>query len=710
MYDYMIYDMPEPANFDAYPRYRLKVLAPPTGGNVTLKFENYNNTASHEIVQSAVAGQWTELEYNFAGLDYPNLTRMVIFYDFEGTTPDINWYIDDIIKVLPEPLSLESTLPLIVINTFGVSIPDEPKISGEMGIIDNGPGQINRLGDPFNGYNGAIGIEIRGQSSQLFLKKSYAVKTRDASGNNLDVSLLGMPAENDWVLYGPYSDKSMLRNVVSFEIGRRMGEYGSRTGYCEVVINDDYKGVYVLMEKIKKDENRVNIATLKPDEIAGDDLTGGYIIKVDKIGPYFSYYYDGWLSRPVPSYPNAMDITFQYYYPEPADLAGQQKNYIKGFIADAQDALITTDFSDKNNGYNHYFDAPSFVDFMLQSEIAKEVDKYRYSTFFYKKKDSDGGKLFAGPAWDFNLGYGNVDYWDPGITYTGWLYTTVESHAWSIMFWWKRMMEDNYFRSLTKTRWLNLRQNKLSNSSLQAVCDSLVNELGQSIERNYQRWPVLGQYVWPNYNWYGNTYADEVEYFENYLFNRLAWMDANITGTPLQPWIGINAQSNRVQLTLYGDYFRSPVLSITDFKLNQAPGGLYISAIRYLDATSCELILSEDVTQVSQLSVTVSEHAINTYNDLTSNTLATAGVTDRGSIGNQLKVVTSGNMIYFQALNPDIFPLNAEIFDLSGKIVREFELHQPFSGGFETNISSGLYLIRLFNKNSSAVYKIALAN
>ncbi len=692
-YDYMIYDIAEQANFDLYPIYRLKVYPPNTGGNVTLKFENSDNTFSHEIVMTTVPGQWNDLEYNFAGLEYTNLTRMVIFFDFLGTTPGISWFFDDILKGIPGPVQLESNLPIVVVNTFGIPIPDEPKISGNMGIIDNGPGELNNLNDPFNDYNGAIGIEIRGQSTQMFPKKSYAFETRDISGENLDVSLLGMPEENDWILYAPYTDKSMLRNVVTFDMDHKMGNYSTRTIFCEVVINNDYKGVYVLEEKIKKDENRVDIATLKPDEISGDDLTGGYIIKVDKIDPDFSFGTDGWRSAPSPSYPNAMDIIFQYYYPEADEIVLHQKNYIIDFIATAENALISTQFADPDNGYQKYFDAPSFVDFMLLCEISKEVDKYRYSTYFYKEKNSDGGKVFAGPAWDFNLGYGNVDYWEPGINTTGWIYTDVQPGDWSIMFWWKRLMEDHYFRNLVKTRWTGLRQQVLSDADIQSVIDSILVYTEAAKDRNFTRWPVLGQYVWPNYDWQNNTYEDEVDYFEDFLFSRLHWMDGNVSGSVLSPWVGISSESNKISLKLYSDYFCRPVLKNNDFRLNDAPGGLYIQAVEYLNASECILTLSSDVSTSPGISVTVSEKAINTWEDITSNKLESAGFGDFTATLPDISVFEANQQLHIRCNQPAFLPEYADIVSITGQNLGSVKLERQPENIVSHQLKAGIYFL-----------------
>ena len=149
----------------------------------------------------------------------------------------------------------DSNLPIIEINTNGQTIQNSTKITADMGIIYNGERQRNYMTDPYNNYDGKIGIEIRGSSSTQFPKKQYALETRDAMGNNLNVSLLGLPAENDWILYAVYNDKSLLRDVLAFKLSNAMGRYASRSRFCELVLNGDYRGVYVLLEKIKRDKN-----------------------------------------------------------------------------------------------------------------------------------------------------------------------------------------------------------------------------------------------------------------------------------------------------------------------------------------------------------------------------------------------------------------------------------------------------------------------
>ena len=342
-----------------------------------------------------------------------------------------------------------SNLPIVVINTNGQTILDDPRIVCDMGIIDNGFGTINSINDPFNDYNGKISIEYRGSSSQSFPKKPYALETQDINGNNNNVSLLGMPVENDWILYAPYSDKALMRNFLTFDLGRKMGHYAPRTVYCELVINGDYKGIYILMEKIKRDKDRVDIAKLDSDDLAGDSLTGGYIIKVDK---YTGTGGVDWLS----DFPNISggSLYIQYHYPEATALQPQQLNYIEEYVDSFEYALNGLNFADTSIGYAKYIDINSFIYFYIINEISKNIDGYRLSTYMHKDKQSKGGKLTMGPFWDFNLAFGNADYCNGGIT-SGW--EVNGGCGGNNPFWFERLLDDTIYENKLKCRWEYLR-------------------------------------------------------------------------------------------------------------------------------------------------------------------------------------------------------------------------------------------------------------
>lgn len=420
-----------------------------------------------------------------------------------------------------------SNLPIIIVNTNGQPIPDEPKIDAEISIINNGSDERNDLTDPYE-YTGKIAIERRGSSSQdLFPKKQYGFELRNEFGEDMDTTLLGMPGEEDWILFAPYDDKSLIRDVLAYKLGNDMSNYAPRTRFCELVLNDEYMGVYVLIEKIKRDKNRVDIAKLNPDEISGDDVTGGYIIKIDKSTGNGG---EGWASKYPPNKRGGtQQVFFMYEYPKDSEITPEQKQYIQQYVNDFETTLKSKNFRDPNTGYRNFVDLPSFIDFFLINELTKNVDAYRLSTFFHKQKDSDGGKLVMGPIWDYNLGFGNADYCTQGNP-EGFVYRFNQlcpDDWWLVPFWWERFLQDYRFRNQLRVRWDELRQGPFQTQVILDYIDSVANVLDESQQRNFVRWPVLGIYVWPNY-YYGDTYDEEIDWLKNWVVNRLNWLDGNI--------------------------------------------------------------------------------------------------------------------------------------------------------------------------------------
>jgi hypothetical protein len=412
-----------------------------------------------------------------------------------------------------------SNLPLIFLNTGGMDIPDDPKIVIDMGIVYN-PGERNYFTDPYNEYNGKVAIELRGSSSSGWPKKNYSIETRFNDGSNRNVSLLGMPEENDWILHGPYSDKSLMRNALAYKLGYDMGRWTPRTRFCEMFINNEYTGVYLLVEKIKRDKYRLDLSKLNYNEISGDELTGGYIIKIDRPGDY-------WISQftsPIGQYP----IYFTYVYPDYLDMPAEQRNYIHNYVDEFEEVLKGSDFSDPETGYRKYIDSESFIDFFLLNELSRNVDAYRLSTFLYKDRDSKGGKLTMGPIWDFDLAFGNADYYD-AFRSDGWmLHSVPEYDEFQAPFWWDRLRQDPDYYSALQQRWESLRKICFSDSRIEFLIDSMAGQLVEAQARNFERFPVLGTYLWPNY-FVGETWESEVQVLKDWITDRIAWMDNQIT-------------------------------------------------------------------------------------------------------------------------------------------------------------------------------------
>jgi len=420
-----------------------------------------------------------------------------------------------------------SNLPIVIINTNGQIIIDDEKITADMGVIYNGEGVRNYMTDPRNHYNGKIGIEIRGSSTQMFPKKGYAVETRDSTGENLNVQLLGMPSENDWVFNAEYNDKTLMRNVLVYDMARRTMKYASRSRYFELVLNGEYIGTYVLLEKIKNDKNRVYIKELDPEDITDDALTGGYIVKVDKLDGEDN---GGWYSN-YPPYPGAtQSIYYQFHIPKASDIVPQQINYIKAFITNFESVMASPQYEDSLYGYPSIIDETSFADMFLISEVSRNVDAYRLSAYMYKDRDSRDRKLYAGPAWDFNHSLGNANYYDSWLG-NGWQLDVLTGDTsflyndyFQVPFWWKKFKDSPRFKAKVKERWAILKNTAFDKNRIFGVIDSLVTYLNESQTRNFQKWPILGQWVWPN--WYvGQTYQDEITYLKNWINGRLLWVN-----------------------------------------------------------------------------------------------------------------------------------------------------------------------------------------
>ncbi len=417
-----------------------------------------------------------------------------------------------------------TNIPLIMINTNNQLIVDEPKINVNFKVIDNYPNSLNYPSDSGNIYSGIAGIEIRGSYSATLPQKPYGIETRDTQGNNNNVSLFGMPQENDWILIANYNDKTFLRNILAFDLFEKMGHYAPRTKLCEVVVNDIYNGIYVFTEKIKRDNGRVDIAKLDLDDNFGDSLTGGYIFRVD----YWNQN-NSWISNyNNPNFPNDA-VRYVYNYPDYDEITVQQKNYIQNLVGDFEDALWSNDFEDPILGYRPYINTRSFIDYFIVNEFARNVDGFKKSRNFYKDKSSKDSLIFAGPVWDFDWAY--KDHSSSMINGSGWRHnysgpTDVKPPGWYI-----RLLQDTTFANELNCRYFNLRNTILDTTNIFSFIDSLSSMVSEPQNRHYTRWPILGINVGtPEVGNQPTSYSGEIIKFKSWINERLIWLDANMPG------------------------------------------------------------------------------------------------------------------------------------------------------------------------------------
>ena len=375
----------------------------------------------------------------------------------------------------------------------------EPKTGGPARIAD-GPTSTLRTG-----------VRLRGQVSRLFPKLSYRLKLQDEKGASREASLLGMPADADWALQGPWLDKSLIRNAFSYDLARAMGASGMRTRVCEVFLStsgqplreSDYVGVYQLTEDVERGEQRVNIAALGPDQNTEPAITGGYLLNWD-LGE--GIYLPRWDAIQV-KYPKA---------PSAAQLA-----WIDRAVTEFDRALKGPDSRDPVKGYAAHIEVDDWVNYILFEELAFNLDAYVRS--FYLQKDR-GKKIRPGPVWDHDLGLGHE--FPGGTSFKQWWFIARNApHGWV-----PRLMNDPAFAAKMAQRWAELRKGVLRDAQIAARIDAFATPLlSGAADRNFDRWKVLNDktpFSMRDYITIATaTYPEQIVALKKFLIERAAWMD-----------------------------------------------------------------------------------------------------------------------------------------------------------------------------------------
>jgi PKD repeat protein/subtilisin-like proprotein convertase family protein len=416
------------------------------------------------------------------------------------------------------PFQFESSnLPILEIETEGgEEIEDEPKIDAHLEVRSNNLGLLNLPSDPADEVH-FIGIELRGNLSQSFPKKSYRLEIRDSlTGDDLDIPLLGLPETSDYLLLANHADKTLMRNALTYELSRQMGQYATRGRYCELIINGRYRGVYLLLERIKRGSERLDIPKLETRDTVGNDLTGGYILLIDRGTS------QGWYSQyELPNTPDAYHY-IEISYPRFDEIQPAQYDYIRSYVDGFENALAGPEFQNPGLGWRKYGEEKSFIDFLILNELSRNIDGYRLSTYLHKQRDDRGGKLRMGPVWDFDLGWLNAGYCASSDTF-GWAYNfNFVCTDNNVPFWWQRFEEDTLFQQNLACRWQLLRQTTLSQSHIFTLIDSMAVVVDQAQVRNFDYWGTLAPYAF-------DDYVEEVDRLKGWVTSRLNWMDDTLS-------------------------------------------------------------------------------------------------------------------------------------------------------------------------------------
>ena len=485
-------------------------------------------------------------------------------------------------------MSLAQTydLPIIFVDTKGKCLDSKvtEKIPATMRVLD---GKTNSVADSAKGTLYDIGIKVRGQSSALFPKPGYGVEVRDEKGEGLDVSLFGLPPADDWVFHGPYVDKSMMRNALAHWLFRQAGHYSPRTKHFDLYINGVYRGVYVLIEKIKRGKYRVNVSKLKETDVSGEDVTGGYIWAFDKTGTNTGGAGSGPIEKEGFNTSDGLNVIL--HYPKKENIQKQQEDYLKKYLNDLEGLFKN---GKNGQGYENYVDMTSALDYVLHEEVTNNADSYWCSFFLHKPKDKTDkngvkteGKVTLGPAWDFNLAMSNGSQpengggnngggmWGGGFGggfggggngfgtsgTSGWQIENSQKSGNGGMWgmgsslkapnWLLGMWKDSHYQSELKKRWAELRSGVWHTKTLDLYLDSMKTYLKNAADRNFKRWPNLGKASGQNdadpqpmkycnsssggfgmamggYN--ATTWDGEFEHLRKKMKERMQWMDEQL--------------------------------------------------------------------------------------------------------------------------------------------------------------------------------------
>jgi CotH kinase protein len=404
-------------------------------------------------------------------------------------------------------------LPVVLLETGGRSLREGVDIEVELEVVEVHAGDPMDLDGVPRAFVGAAGVEIRGNSSTRYEKHNYGLETHDEEGQDLGVAILGFPKESDWVLHGPYSDKTYLRNSLTYALFSDLGRWQPRTRHFELVINGQYQGIYVWTEKVKVDDDRLDLS------LVGDgDISGAYVVKREGLGEG-----EGWTT--------AVGTVMEHDAPGHDDITPAQDAYLRAWFDDFEAMMAGPNATDPLVGYPAWIDVAAWVDFALAQELTRNVDGYRKSAYLVKLPDGEGGTLVAGPLWDFNIAWGNANYCD-GAKVEGWVWSgrDVCTDLEQVPFWWDVLWNDPSFQDQLRCRWEELRAGPLAADGIEAHIRDEAELLREAEARDHERWRTIGTYVWPNPTVW-ETWDEEIDWLSTYALRRGTWLDDNLPGS-----------------------------------------------------------------------------------------------------------------------------------------------------------------------------------
>lgn len=433
---------------------------------------------------------------------------------------------------------VQTVVPVVALEAAG-TIPNEPKVDGAIKIYatppatySTPPALMDLAMTPVT-LMSPMGIELRGRSTRGYPKKPYSIELQTAMKTGNPQALFGMPPEADFALLACWLDRTCLRTALAFHLANEMRTpfnggtlWHPRLEFIELFMKDQYYGTYNWVERVKKDRYRVNIPAPAKDMAAGD-ITGGYMLRIEFVGRGEITIAGKTYNRDFTVSPSQQVWT--YFYPRVEDITEAQKAYIKDWATRFEAAANGADREDPEKGYRKFIDVRSWVDYMLVRELAREVDSYRLSFYMMKLPDSMGGKVYAGPQWDFDRGFGNANYYDANKPEGGWSFEGPPRPAKKgeeAATFAKNIFKSPSFQKELACRWKEVRKTFMTTAHINAQLDKWDTIWTKPQERDEAKWKLAGTYTdsIPTHRLYKTALSGLKTWNEK----RIAWMDSQL--------------------------------------------------------------------------------------------------------------------------------------------------------------------------------------
>lgn len=484
---------------------------------------------------------------------------------------------ESFIQLAPELANRDSNIPMVIVDASdGLSQTSFEEMA--IGVLEPGEdGRTSLLGSFATNSRGAV--RTRGETSNSFPKKPLRFEFWNEDGDDRDLSPLGLPANSDWVLNARYNfDRTLVHNAWIYELSNQIGQYAPRTRFVELYLNDnddavsedDYQGVYTLVEKIERNGDRVDVETMPIEATTEPEISGGYVFRHDKTDPNTWDFSGG-------------GVTMQMIYPpeEERTQRQHQRDWLVNHLNDLRDKIRNG--SDPETGYPSVIEETAWIDHQLLNLLTLNVDALRLSAYFYKSRE---GKVIAGPVWDFDRSAGG-----PGdsrisqaLTWRGsggdegtHFFSNIGSGAaGGTPVWWHDLFQNSDFHTAWTDRWHELREDEFSNENIAAIINGMGDELSESAARNFDRWPGADTRS-ANQLTYSDVggYEGEIEHIIGWLQARAEWITEELITVPsFQPEAVVSDEPISVDIKAGGSLFKPAIVYYTtDGQDPRARGG-----------------------------------------------------------------------------------------------------------------------------------------